>query len=502
MTTPVVGFSVIREALEPATASNAKMSVIGLIGPVVKAASADQAAFDAAFVVNTPILFNSTDAVARMIEPDSEIGRALSLINAQTALYQQAAQIILVPVTAGASASATIANIIGNAASGTGLYAFKKCGALLGVYPRLIAAPGFTSQPNAGVSKTVTVSNGGSGYTSAPTVAFSGGGSESNKVLPTGHAVISGGAVTGVVIDTIGANMTTAPTIAFSGGGGSGAAATATLDSVTNAVCAALPGVLNSILAIAVVSAPGSSRTGDVTFRSTIASERIMVVTPTAKMLDSDGDTVVTDLAPAVLGLFVRRDSQYDGRPFRSPLNQPVYGIIGAGRDIDFNLLDGASEGQDLLSNQIGPLVRGQSGNDFAISDGGYVFMGFENVADELTWRQIHKVRGRDFIELTAIRTLRQYLGKYNLTTQTVKTIVDVVDDILAIAQGNGEILGRTVKFDKDANNETDFRSGHIYVDARFEEAPVFRKMTLKSRPYSQAITLTIESLLASQGIF
>lgn len=71
----------------------------------------------------------------------------------------------------------------------------------------------------------------GSGYTSAPTVTFSGGGGSTQA---TGTAIInSSGQVIGIKINTYGVGYTSAPSIAFSGGGGSGAAATAVVISAT-----------------------------------------------------------------------------------------------------------------------------------------------------------------------------------------------------------------------------------------------------------------------------
>ena len=66
---------------------------------------------------------------------------------------------------------------------------------------------------------------GGSGYTSAPTVAFSGGGGSSAAATAT----VSGGKVTKVTMTNNGTGYTSVPTVSFSGGGGSGAAATAEL---------------------------------------------------------------------------------------------------------------------------------------------------------------------------------------------------------------------------------------------------------------------------------
>ena len=75
---------------------------------------------------------------------------------------------------------------------------------------------------------TITVTAGGSGYTSPPSVTLSGGGgSGATAFVPTWG--ISGGAVTTVLVGNPGTGYTSAPSVAFSGGGGSGAAATAAI---------------------------------------------------------------------------------------------------------------------------------------------------------------------------------------------------------------------------------------------------------------------------------
>lgn len=73
-----------------------------------------------------------------------------------------------------------------------------------------------------GTISSVTITSGGSGYSSAPTVGFSGG----DGAGAAGTATISGGAVTGVSLTNVGSGYSSAPTLTFSGGGGSGAAGT------------------------------------------------------------------------------------------------------------------------------------------------------------------------------------------------------------------------------------------------------------------------------------
>ncbi|MBK5002945.1 tail protein [Pseudomonas sp. S31] len=76
-----------------------------------------------------------------------------------------------------------------------------------------------------GALAAISLDDGGSGYTSAPTVAITGGGGTGAAAT----AIISGGEVTGFNITNPGSGYTSAPTIALTGGGGSDAAASAVL---------------------------------------------------------------------------------------------------------------------------------------------------------------------------------------------------------------------------------------------------------------------------------
>lgn len=69
----------------------------------------------------------------------------------------------------------------------------------------------------------IVVTAGGSAYTSAPTVAITGGGGSG----ATATATVSNGVVVSITVTASGTGYTSTPSVGFSGGGGSGAAATA-----------------------------------------------------------------------------------------------------------------------------------------------------------------------------------------------------------------------------------------------------------------------------------
>ena len=70
----------------------------------------------------------------------------------------------------------------------------------------------------------IAVTNGGSGYTSAPSVTID---APASGTTATASATVSNGAVTAIAVDDGGSGYTSAPSVAISGGGGSGATASA-----------------------------------------------------------------------------------------------------------------------------------------------------------------------------------------------------------------------------------------------------------------------------------
>lgn len=112
-----------------------------------------------------------------------------------------------------------------------------------------------------------TISNGGSGYSTAPTVALTGGGGTG----ATAVAVLTAGVVTAIQIVNPGTGYTSAPSVGFSGGGGTGAAATSAILSGT-AIIPALNVSKGYAISIQVVTTKGQSKDGSVFLKPGIAA--------------------------------------------------------------------------------------------------------------------------------------------------------------------------------------------------------------------------------------
>ena len=408
MSNPTFGISITRIDNEPRPAVYSDMSVVGLIGTAPEADAA-------VFPLDTPIFMYSDDAVKRTaLGTQGTMHDALTLINAQLGEFQVAAKVVVVRVEEGDTVNETIANIVGNGIS-TGLEAFVQAGPLLGVIPRLICAPGFTSQRT-------------------------------------------------------------------------GADA--------NAVCAALPGLCNKLLAHAVVDGPATTEQSAIDWRETISSSRLIPVDPAVRVM-AGTEVAVVPLSPAVIGIGVRRDHEKQGRPFHSWANQPVAGIVGPSRPINLSLTDGATEGQRLLSNNVGVLLRGELGVETAIASGGFVYVGTDNAGEDDLWRFYNVTRGRDYIHLMFLRTLRFYLGRFNLTGQTIQAVLNTMGFAMRDLKADGDILGYEVKFTRDQNSAEELRQGRFTINFAAEEAPVLRYLGIQSARYRPALDALLDDLLA-----
>lgn len=411
MSNPTFGISITRIDNEPRPPVWSDMSVVGIIGT---APDADAAVFP----VDTPVFLYSDDATKlTALGATGTLRDAITLLNAQLGAFQVAAKVVVVRVAEGVDADATIVNIVGDGVS-TGLSAFLSAGPELGVIPRLLCAPGFTSQP------------------SSPDA---------------------------------------------------------------NAVCAALPAICEKLFAHAVVDGPATTEQDAIDWRETISSPRLIPVDPAVKVL-SDGLTVVQPASPAVIGIAVRRDHEKQGRPFHSWANQPVQGIVGPSRPINFSLTDGATEGQRLLASNIGVILRGEMGVESAIAQGGFVFVGTDNAGEDDLWRFYNVTRGRDFIHLMLLRTLRFYLGRFNITGQTIQAVLNTMETGLRNLKADGAILGFEIKFTRDQNSAEELRQGRFTVTFAAEEAPVLRYLGVQSARYRPALDALLDDLLAQVG--
>lgn len=264
-----------------------------------------------------------------------------------------------------------------------------------------------------------------------------------------------------------------------------------------NAVCAELPGVLAALLGHAVVEGGTDSLQAFTDWRETMQSERLI---PHSIKVKVGASSTVQSAVGRIIGIGVRRDHEFGGRPFHSWANQPMAGIVGPARNVGFSLTDGATEGQTLLSQNGGIVVRGQMGVESAAASGGFIYLGTDTAAEDDLWRFYNVTRGRDYIHLALLRTLRYYLGRYNITGQTIQAVLNTMEIFLRGLKADGDILGYKVGFTRDQNSPEEMRLGRFNVAFAAEEAPVLRYLGISSARYRAALDLLLDDLVSQAG--
>lgn len=488
MVEPVFGITFTRDDNEPRAVIPSDMSTIGLVGTA-------PAADEDLFPLDTPVLVRTSDAVLRSaLGAGGTLSDSLKGIADQLGDFQGAADVIVVRVEEGEDDFETIANIVGAEASHTGIWAFLLAGPDLAKIPRLIGAPGFTHQRYSGIKRTAAAITPGAGGTNGTfALAFTGGTGSG----AAGTFTVAGGALTAVTITNPG-NYTVAPTLSFAASANLvGAAAPIELDELANPVNAALPPLLSRLLAHAVVEGPGTNEAAIKDWREDIASERMIPVDLWVKV--QEGESIVTRPgASRVLGLIVRTDYEHNGAPMHSAANRPIQGIVGLVRNPSFSLTDGATEGQSLLEANIGIAVRGELGVESAVASSGFVFIGTDNASTDTLWQFYNVTRGRDYIHLGMLRTLRSFLGRNNIEGHVIQAVLNTATQWLVQLQADRNILGFRVGFDEDQNTPEDLRLGKFSFFFQAEEPPVLRRLDISTRRYRPALEAMVQDLLSS----
>jgi phage tail sheath protein FI len=265
-----------------------------------------------------------------------------------------------------------------------------------------------------------------------------------------------------------------------------------------NPVVVALGTATERLLAVAPVDVDPTSAANAIDARETMNSQRLMPVGIATKVFEGV-DLVTRPAGPRVAGLFIRTDNDHFGKPFHPIANQPVRGIAGLSRALPFSLLDGSTEGQQMLESEVSIIAPGETGVDGAVADGGFVFIGTDNTDTGELWKQVHQVRGADYLTVKIMQITRQFLGKLE-TVDLVEAWINSLAFMLRDHKAAGDILGYSPKsqmFRRDRNSPESIRLGHLTVNIGIEPAPAFKLANHEIRRYRPAVEGLVNDIIA-----
>lgn len=347
----------------------------------------------------------------------------------------------------------TVANILGNQAQRTGMWAISCCQPEFNLKPKLLAAPGFTShRPTDGIAS-LEVTEGGSGYTKAPTVTIVPAVGDTTGSGATATCTINDdGEVDAVIIMQPGHRFKEVPKVVFEGGGGTGAKADATLGACANPVASQLNTLARRYRAMATVTGPNTTAADAIQYRLDFSSSRLYILDPFAMV--QPGASLLSIPADAMmLGLQARID--YEEGFWVSPSNHVLEGVLGTHRPIEHDRSDPSFESQYLNKNHVGTIIRAPSGgfklygNRVAESDPLHVFWPVRRSSDTII----------ESVELAG----EPYLDKA-FAAQHLIDIGQTVSKALRRWTGLGATLGGEVWLDPSLNTAESMSSGVSYI--------------------------------------
>jgi len=452
-----------------------RSAVIGLIGT---APDADAQKFP----LDTPVLVNSRGGYAG-------IGAGGTLAPALSGIFEQFSPfVVVIRVEEGENAGETVANVIGgvdvNTGELTGVQAFRKSETETGLMPMLLVAPSFTSNRPSGVTA-VAVATQGVGYDTAPTVTFAGGGTDTNKILPTAHAVLGtgtdAGKVVSIVIDNPGYALTEAPTVSLTGGS---AETPATLGAVTyaagpNPVVTALLPVANQFRATILAEGPSTTDAAAIAYRGDWGSRRVYIVDPKVKVYDADPEVAAYVSQPnsaRVAGLIARIDHEIGF--WKSPSNEVVNGVGGLDRAIDWALGDPNTRANLLNENEVATFIR----------DDGWRLWGNRTASDDPKYAFLSVARTADMIDLSIQKAHRWAVDRV-INKAYFEDVTASVNGYLRTLEARGAILGGKCWVDPDFNTSADITSGKATFSYDFTPPYPAERVTFRSSITDEYIT-------------
>lgn len=439
----------------------ASSSVIGVVGT---APDADPTAFP----LNTPVLIaGSRTEAAKLDTVGDGAGTLPTALDAY--LDQTAAVVVVVRVEVGETDTETLANVLGgvNAVNGQyeGVQALLGSKSKLGFAPRILDVPGFTHTRQQEAVTAITVTNQGTGYTSAPAVSLTGG----NGTGATATAEIDAqGRVSKVIVVNPGVGYTAAPTVAFTGGGGSGAAATASFGSTRNPVVASLQTIAEKLRAVIWANGPNTNDADAIQYRNDFGSKRVIVVDPKVITTDMDGNNQTEWASSRAAGVMAATDAKIGF--WASPSNKEINGIIGLARPIDFVLGDTSSRANLLNASEVVTIIN----------EDGYRLWGNRTCSDDPKWAFIPVVRTNDIIADSVMQNHLWAIDR-NVDKDYIDDVVGGVNAFLRELKSTGAIAGGECWFDKELNTKESLAAGHIYFDYAFSPSPTAERITFRS---------------------
>lgn len=237
--------------------------------------------------------------------------------------------------------------------------------------------------------------------------------------------------------------------------------------SAATAIVPALSTVAARLRAIALIDSPNTDAADAITARGLVSGDLARV-----GLIDPGVETAAGSRSASAYAAGVQARVDNEKGFWWSLSNQPINGIIGTGRPVDFVLGDPSSEADVLNAQHIITIVN----------KGGYRLWGNRSLETvDPKWKYLCVRRTADMINESLLQAHLWAVDR-PITRTYVDEVIAGVKAYLRHLVAQGAILGGDVWADEELNTPESIASGHIWFDFDFTPTYPAEKITFRSR--------------------
>lgn len=248
--------------------------------------------------------------------------------------------------------------------------------------------------------------------------------------------------------------------------------------SAATAIVPALVTAADRLRAVTFIDSPNTDKADAITAKGLVSGDlaRVALIDPA---VDTDGG------ARSASAYFAGVQAKLDNEKgfWWSVSNQPINGIIGTGRPIDFTLGDSSSESEALNAQHIMTIIN----------KGGYRTWGNRSLETvDAKWKFLCVRRTADMINESLLRAHLWAVDR-PITKTYVDEVLAGVKAYLRNLVAQGAILGGDVWADEELNTPESIANGQVWFDFDFTPPYPAEKITFRSRLVNDYIESVFE---------
>lgn len=247
-------------------------------------------------------------------------------------------------------------------------------------------------------------------------------------------------------------------------------------EDTANPVVAELVGIADRLRATVLADGPNTTDAAAIQYANDFGSARVYMCDPWVLRADATGAIVPAAPSPFIAGRMAASDAANGF--WRSPSNQPIAGIVGTTRPVDFVLGD-----PNCRAN-----LLNEAGIATIVNQDGYRLWGSRSLSSDPKWQFLSVRRTADMVNESLLRA-HLWAVDMGITTTYVETVVEGVNAFLRSLRGQGAIVNGRCWADEELNTPASIAAGQVYFDFDFSPSYPAERITFRSQLTNDYLT-------------